>query len=379
MALFALLSTLLAAAPALKSPAPPAKPAPPLVPSGPVVRRYAFVGLDVTPAELAAAIGLATGPLGIAVATGQQPPSCLADTPHPSGRLDCKLPENAAHLERVQALWDADRVVTARALFDAKAPPAANVVKDLVVEWGPPSREVRLWRDERWIVEWEDGERKATLESHGRHWDERPVALTLERKPPALTGELSSLRLHPFAPFRLNLARRVDYDGVPHALVWGTSLSAAEEAAGPEASSAERGYVAIYRFDKATRRWHALWDLATGDDETGVRLAGVEVEDVSADGLPDLVVRLACKDCGASASEVYVKTVRGGRVVDLLAKRDLYRAEVKLARGEIRLIEPADQSGGNSGTTAVYGYDRGKGTFVLMREETHGGDDAGVE
>ncbi len=322
--------------------------------------KFAFATLDVRPEELRAEL----------------PAGCILPAELPStGRLECALPDSVLHAARAQVLWNDGKVEIARFLFGTASGPAHEVVKDLIRVWGNPSREITLLREHRWLVEWDDAEHRATLESEGPRHEERPVVVTLERKPPQPTAEFTTLRLHPFAPFRLKGLRRVEYDGVLHASVWGTSLTAAEEATGTAASgTTERGYAAIYRYDRATHRWHALWELTLGEEDEPTRLLGVEVSDVSGDGNLDLVLRLACHDCGAAASEIYVKTVRAGRVVDLLAKHDLYRATVQLSHGEIRINEPGS-SGDAAGTTAVYAYDKAKGTFVLMREESNAEDD----
>ena len=86
------------------------------------------------------------------------------------------------------------------------------------------------------------------------------------------------------------------------------------------------------------------------------------------DGVQDVVVELSCETCGATADEVIVKTMRAGRLVDLLAKRDLYRARVELGTGQVRIREPEGEDDQGL-TVSTYAYDRGKGAFVLAREE----------
>jgi len=71
---------------------------------------------------------------------------------------------------------------------------------------------------------------------------------------------------------------------------------------------------------------------------------------------------------GRAASEVLVKTVRAGKPVDLLVKRDLFRAQVELSPGTVRIREPEGEDDEGS-TVSTYAYDRGKGAFVLAREE----------
>ena len=63
-----------------------------------------------------------------------------------------------------------------------------------------------------------------------------------------------------------------------------------------------------------------------------------------------------------------MKTVRAGKLVDLLSKRDLYRAQVELAPGRVRIREPEGEDDQGL-TVSTYAYDRGKGAFVLAREE----------
>jgi hypothetical protein len=89
---------------------------------------------------------------------------------------------------------------------------------------------------------------------------------------------------------------------------------------------------------------------------------------VTGDNTPDLVVELSCETCGGTADEVIVKTVRAGRLIDLLAKRDLYRAKVEVIPGQVRIREPEGEDDQGL-TVSTYAYDRGKGAFVLAREE----------
>jgi len=81
-----------------------------------------------------------------------------------------------------------------------------------------------------------------------------------------------------------------------------------------------------------------------------------------------VIVELSCETCGATADELIVKTIRAGKLVDLLAKRDLYRARVELGLGLVRIRVPEGEDDQGS-TVSTYSYDRGKGTFVLAREE----------
>jgi hypothetical protein len=113
-----------------------------------------------------------------------------------------------------------------------------------------------------------------------------------------------------------------------------------------------------------------LWERLTGgeDDEQPQRVLYVDTRDVTGDGTPDLVVELSCETCGATADEVIVKTVRAGKLIDLLAKRDLYRAQVELGPGQVRIREPEGEDDQGL-TVTTYAYDRGKGAFVLARQE----------
>jgi hypothetical protein len=63
-----------------------------------------------------------------------------------------------------------------------------------------------------------------------------------------------------------------------------------------------------------------------------------------------------------------VKTVRAGKLVDLLVKRDLFHAQVEMVPGTVRIREP-DGEEDQGATVSTYAYDRGKGAFVLAREE----------
>ena len=76
MGLVSLLCSLVAAAPALKAPAPLVKPAPPAVPAGPVVRRYAFVGLDGTPEDLLRALAAGVAPTALSSACFEPSSRC---------------------------------------------------------------------------------------------------------------------------------------------------------------------------------------------------------------------------------------------------------------------------------------------------------------
>ncbi len=200
--------------------------------------------------------------------------------------------------------------------------------------------------------------------------------MVLERKQVLLTGDFSSLHPRPFPGFRVRWVRRAEWEGQLHAVIWGTSLTPAQEAMGEQfpAWVTQRNYVGIWRLEPAAgsrpRRWRPLWERLTGgeDDEQLQRVLYVDIRDVTGDATPDLVVELACETCGSTADEVIVKTVRAGKLVDLLAKRDLYRAQVELGPGQVRIREPEGEDDQGL-TVSTYAYDRGKGAFVLAREE----------
>ncbi|HVI24010.1 MAG TPA: hypothetical protein VM691_11030, partial [Myxococcales bacterium] len=94
----------------------------------------------------------------------------------------------------------------------------------------------------------------------------------------------------------------------------------------------------------------------------------VDTRDITGDGAPDVEIELSCEACGPTADELIVKTVRAGKLVDLLSKRDLYRAQVDLTTGQVRIREPEGEDD-QGATVSTYSYDRGKGAFVLAREE----------
>ncbi|HEY2027728.1 MAG TPA: hypothetical protein VGH20_00845, partial [Myxococcales bacterium] len=93
-----------------------------------------------------------------------------------------------------------------------------------------------------------------------------------------------------------------------------------------------------------------------------------QAKDVTNDGSADIEVELTCDTCGQTTDELIVKTVRAGKLVDLLSKRDLYRAHVDLGLGQVRIREPEGEDD-QAATITTYSYDRGKGAFVLAREE----------
>jgi hypothetical protein len=204
------------------------------------------------------------------------------------------------------------------------------------------------------------------------------VALVLERRPPPLQGELIGLRPRPFPGFHLRWMRKLDFDGNPFAVVYGSSLSPAQEALGEAGQNwaSQRNYVGIWRLEPASgerrRRWRPLWDRTTGgeDEDDPQRVLHIDTRDVTGDSAPDVLVEFSCDSCGHTANEVVLKTVRAGKLVDLLSKRDLFRATVELEPGRLRIREPEDhEDGRSSATVSTYAYDRSKGAFVLSREE----------
>ncbi len=302
----------------------------------------------------------------------------------PSGHADCALPRDADKLGRALIAWESSgEVIALRLVFDPQAAPALTDLEwQLTRGWGPPVLEqLRREKDQKiFTLEWEDTEHRATLEASGSlAQPSRATAVTLERRQLPLTGELSGLHPKPFPGFRISWLKRVDWEGVPHVLLWGTSLSPSQEALGESgpAWAAQHNYVALWKLAPATpqqpRRWRPLWERETGgeDDDEAQRVLRVDARDVTGDGVPDIEVELSCDACGPTTSEVIVKTVRAGKLVDLLSRRELFHAQVEMGPGQVRIREPGDED--DQGTTvSTYSYDRGKGAFVLAREERMG-------
>ncbi|HYS09749.1 MAG TPA: hypothetical protein VEP66_13440 [Myxococcales bacterium] len=347
------------------APAPPPRP----TPAQAVPRRFGRFDLDMPFAQVRTMPDLA---------------ECAQALAAPAGRAECALPRGADNLSRVQLAWEESRnggeLIALRLLFDPQLAPALTDVEwQLTRGWGAPTLEqLRRDRDQKFFtLQWEDGERRATLEAQGtRDQPSRAIAVVLERKQVLLTGDFSSLHPRPFPGFRVRWVRRAEWEGQLHAVIWGTSLTPAQEAMGEQfpAWVTQRNYVGIWRLEPAAgsrpRRWRPLWERLTGgeDDEQLQRVLYVDIRDVTGDATPDLVVELACETCGSTADEVIVKTVRAGKLVDLLAKRDLYRAQVELGPGQVRIREPEGEDDQGL-TVSTYAYDRGKGAFVLAREE----------
>jgi hypothetical protein len=308
---------------------------------------------------------------------------CAAALTVPSGHADCAVPREPDGIARVQMAWEDGRpggeIVALRLLFDPQLAPALSDLEwQLTRSWGAPVLEqLRREKDRKlFTLQWEDAEHRATVEAQAPlAQPSRAVAVVLERRPATLTGELSGLRPRPFPGLRMKLVRRLEWDGRLYAVVWGTSLSPAQEAvgeAGP-AWAGQRTYAGLWKLEPATsqrlRRWRVVWERVTGDeDEESDRISRVETRDLTGDGTADVEVELSCAGCGRAASEIVVKTVRAGKLVDLLNKRDLFRAHVDFETGKVRIREPdADDDQGL--TVSTYSYDRGKGAFVLAREE----------
>jgi len=371
-------------APIAPVPSAPARPAPSQQPSAPRAsptpspaqqppsvppRRYGRFDIDLTKDQLSRLPDLR---------------DCAEALRAPSGHAECAVPRDPDRIARVQAAWEDSRpggeVVALRLIFDSAVAPALTDLEwQLTRGWGAPVLEqLRREKDQKiFTLEWEDPEHRATLEAQGPLTQpSRAVAIVLERRQPPLSGELVGLRPRPFPGFRIKVVRRMEWDGRPYALVWGTSLTPLQEAigeAGP-AWASQRSYVGLWRLEPAKgqrpRHWRPIWERAAGgdDDDDSQRVSRVETRDLTGDGSPDVEVELACPACGRDASEVLVKTIRAGKPVDLLAKRDLFRARVELSPGTVRIREPEGDDEEGS-TVSTYAYDRGKGAFVLAREE----------
>jgi hypothetical protein len=309
--------------------------------------------------------------------------NCADALAAPSGHADCAVPRDPDRIARVQVAWEDSKpggeIVALRLLFDPQAAPALTEVEwQLTRGWGAPSLEqLRREKDQKlFTLQWEDAEHRASLEAQGAlAQPSRAIAVVLERRPQPLPADLVGLRPRPFPGMRFKLVRRLDWDKQAYAVVWGTSLTPAQEALGEAGPGwmTQRGYVGLWKQEPATqqrpRRWRAIWERVTGDeDEDNERISRVDTRDVTGDGVPDVEVELSCETCGRAASEVLVKTVRAGKLVDLFYKRDLFRAQVDFDQGRVRIREPdGDEDQGL--TVSTYSYDRGKGAFVLAREE----------
>ena len=358
-------TTSLPPAPPVQAGPPQSRPQPPPVPP----RRFGRFDLDMPFAQFRAMPDLA---------------DCAAALAVPAGHAECLLPRAPDNLARIQLAWEETRtgseLTALRLVFDPQfAPPLTDLEWQLTRGWGPPLLEqLRREHDQKFFtLQWEDADHRATLEAQApRDQPSRALAVVLERKQVPLSGEFTSLHPRPFPNFRVRWIRRIDWEGQLHAVLWGTSLTPAQEAMGEQSAAwvAQRNYVGIWKLEPASgarpRRWKPLWERITGgdDDDQPQRVLYVDARDVTGDGIPDVVVELSCETCGATADEVIVKTIRAGKLVDLLAKRDLYRARVELGTGQVRIREPEGEDDQGL-TVSTYAYDRGKGAFVLAREE----------
>jgi hypothetical protein len=365
-------------APAARPPAPPTTPrtngtsAPAQQPSAPVPavapKRFGRFDLDQSKEQLARLPDLK---------------DCADALAAPTGHAECPVPAGPDRIARVQVAWDDNKpggeIVAVRLLFDAQAAPALTDLEwQLTRGWGAPVLEqLRREKDQKlFTLQWEDAEHRATLEAQGAlAQPSRAIAVVLERRPMPLPPDLVGLRPRPFPGIRFKLVRRIDWDGQAHAVIWGSSLTPAQEALGEAGASwaTQRGYVGLWKLEPATaqrpKRWRPVWERMTGDEEEeNERISRVDTRDVTGDGTPDVEVELSCETCGRTDSEVLVKTVRAGKLVDLFYKRDLFHAQVEFEPGRVRIREPdGDEDQGL--TVSTYSYDRGKGAFVLAREE----------
>jgi len=300
-----------------------------------------------------------------------------------SGHAECAVPRDPDRIARVQIAWDDTKpggeIVALRLIFDPQLAPALTDLEwQLTRGWGAPVLEqLRREKDQKvFTLQWEDADHRATVEAQGAlAQPSRAVAVVLERRPPPLPPELSGLHPRPFPGIRLKLVRRLEWDGQPYAIVWGSSLTPGQEAVGESGSAwaTQRGYVGLWKQEPASgqrpKRWRQIWERVTGeDDEENERISRVETRDLTGDGAPDVEIELSCETCGRTASEVMVKTVRAGKLVDLLNKRDLFRAQVEFDAGRVRIRQPDGEEDSDL-TVSTYSYDRGKGAFVLAREE----------
>ena len=353
-----------------QQPAPPPQPvAPP--PKPPPVKQLGRFDLDLAPAALAALPELG---------------GCQLPIGQPSGHGECALAPNEEKLVKLHFAWDEGKpggeLIALRLVFDpATAPPLTELEWQLSRAWGAPALEqLRREKDQKiFTLQWEDPEHRATLEAAAPYQQpSRAIAIVLERKPRPLPGDLASLRPRPFSGFRVRMARPVEWEGSRHVFVWGTNLTPAQEAMGDAAPAygTQRGYLGLFKLDAAPgtkKRWKPLWERTLGSDEEDndlQRVLRVETRDVTGDNEPDLFVELTCPTCAGSTSEVLVKTVSAGKLVDLFGRKDLFRAQVQVEKiGLLRIREPEGEDGV---TVTTYGYDKSKGAFVLSHEERRG-------
>ena len=312
--------------------------------------------------------------------------ACAAQLAAPVGHAECALGPNDEKLAKLNLAWDDSRpggdVLALRLSFDAQlAPPLTELELELTRGWGAPALE-QMRRDhdnKMFTLQWEDGERRATLEAAAPMGQpSRATAIILERKPRALSGDLASLRPRPFPNMRVRICAASSTTASPTRC---SGAPASPRRRRRSATRAHRGarrrsYIGIFKLEPAAgplgkKRWKPLWERTSGDEEDNdlQRILRVDTRDVTGDSYSDLLVELSCPTCGQSTSEVVVKTVRAGKAVDLLDKHDLYRASVDARPGQIRIREA---EGDDTITVSTYAYDKSKGAFVLAREEREG-------
>src|SRR5438445_7390651 len=233
----------------------PLQPRPQPLPVPP--RRFGRFDLDMPSAQLRAMPDLT---------------DCAAALAAPAGHAECALPRAPDNLARVQIAWEETRtgseLTALRLLFDPQlAPPLTDLEWQLTRGWGPPLLEqLRRDRDQKFFtLQWEDGEHRATVEAQApRDQPSRATAVVLERKQVPLSGEFSALHPRAFPNFRVRWIRRVDWEGQRDAVLWGTSLTPAQEAMGEQSAVwvTQRNYVGIWKLEPASgsrpRRWKPL-------------------------------------------------------------------------------------------------------------------------
>src|SRR5438874_2881624 len=168
-----------------------------------------------------------------------------AELAAPSGHADCQLPRDADKLDRAQIAWEETKngpeTIALRLQFDPQLAPALTDLEwQLTRGWGAPTLEqLRREREQKFFtLQWEDGEHRATVEAQApRDQPSRATAVVLERKQVPLSGEFSALHPRAFPNFRVRWIRRVDWEGQLHAVLWGTSLTPAQEAMGEQSPS----------------------------------------------------------------------------------------------------------------------------------------------
>src|SRR5207248_2349042 len=110
-----------------------------------------------------------------------------------------------------------------------------------------------------------------------------------------------------------------------HALLWGTSLTPAQEAMGDKSAAwpSQRNYVGLWKLEPATatrpRRWRPLWERITGgdadDEDEPQRVLYVDVRDVTGDGTPAVEV-IACRHGKEVSASALARARRDGEEED---------------------------------------------------------------